>query len=205
MTQDPDEIDGSRGAQTRRSILSAAVERFALVGYQSTKVSDIAREVTISPAAVYSYFPNKRALFEEAVDHDASLYIAECFALLDDETFKLDWATVFVSLIAGLPTHPLARRVLNGDEGKSIERLADLPAVADLRARLAAALRRGQAQGDIRADIDPELMALGIEAMLMSVLIAIVQVGGEPDAARTAGLLALLDSALAVPGGQSEQ
>ena len=50
---------GSKGAQTRQSILRAAIVRFARDGFRPTSVADIAREAGVSGTLVYAYFPNK--------------------------------------------------------------------------------------------------------------------------------------------------
>jgi len=188
-----------RGERTRAAILDSAVRRFAVGGFQGTAVSDVAREVELSSAAVYAYFANKRALFTEAVDHDASRLIERSFAEIGRGDFDFDWAQILLRLLSTLPEHPLARRVLAGEEGKSVDRLLDLPAVVDVRNRFATELRHGMARGVVRHDIDPEQIAAGVEGLIMSLLIAVVQVGGAPDPVRATGLLALLDAAISPP------
>lgn len=57
----------SRGAppdETRRRIEDAAERLFRNMGYQKTAVADIARELGMSPANVYRFFPSKSAINE---------------------------------------------------------------------------------------------------------------------------------------------
>ena len=68
----PVETPGTKGDRTRRRLLDLAVRRFAADGYRRTSVSDIARDADLTPAAVYAYFAGKEALFQAAVDADAS-------------------------------------------------------------------------------------------------------------------------------------
>ena len=49
--------------QVRRSILDAAQELFVAEGYRNVSIRKIAEKVEYSPAALYSYFPSKDALF----------------------------------------------------------------------------------------------------------------------------------------------
>lgn len=178
-----------------------AVARFAAVGYQAASVADICREAGMSTTAAYAYFPNKEDLFAAAVDADVEGLIHEALEDVLAGQFDGDWQTVFLRLLGAVETHPLARRVLAGDEGKGAERLLVLPAEAALRAGLAAALRQRQSNGDVRADIDPETAAVGLETLVITVLIATLQTGGVADTERAAGILAVFDAALHVPVG----
>jgi len=53
-----------RAAATRLSILEVAEGLFRSLGYQKTTVADIARELGMSPANVYRFFPSKSAINE---------------------------------------------------------------------------------------------------------------------------------------------
>src|SRR5579885_3135693 len=103
----------TKGERTRRSLLEAAIERFAREGYRSTSVADIARDAGLSPTAAYAYFPNKEALFIAAVDEDAAGEIESLTPLLATE-WKGDWRLLIATLLGALDEHPLARRVLAG-------------------------------------------------------------------------------------------
>ncbi len=49
-------------AQTRAAIIDTAERLFRSLGYQKTTVADIARELRMSPANVYRFFPSKAAI-----------------------------------------------------------------------------------------------------------------------------------------------
>lgn len=49
---------------TRTAIVEAAERLFRTLGYQKTAVTDIARELHMSPANVYRFFPSKAAINE---------------------------------------------------------------------------------------------------------------------------------------------
>jgi AcrR family transcriptional regulator len=53
-----------RAAATRARILEVAEGLFRSMGYQKTAVADIARELAMSPANVYRFFPSKSAINE---------------------------------------------------------------------------------------------------------------------------------------------
>lgn len=54
----------SRADETRARIEEAAERLFRTMGYQKTAVADIARELGMSPANVYRFFPSKSAINE---------------------------------------------------------------------------------------------------------------------------------------------
>ena len=133
-----------KGQRSRARLLELAIERFASLGYQATSLADVCRVAGMSTTAVYAYFPNKEALFAAAIDADADGLIRDALGDVLDGEFSGDWATLLGNLLVGLDAHPLARRVLAGEEGKSADRLLVLPAEAALRRGLADALAAGQ-------------------------------------------------------------
>jgi AcrR family transcriptional regulator len=188
-----------KGVRTRHAILEEAIRQFAILGHKGSSVSSIARNVGLNPSAVYVYFPSKQALFEAAVDADAAGLIGEALPDLLAGTLDGQFGQIFTSLLSCLPSHPLARRVLEGKEGMGIERLAQLPSEIRLHRGLTTALRKGQEDGTVRSDIDPELCAIGLEAIVTALLIAILQTGGAPDPRTSAGVLAVLEASVESP------
>jgi AcrR family transcriptional regulator len=55
---------GAPAEETRRRIEDTAERLFRSMGYQKTAVADIARELGMSPANVYRFFPSKSAINE---------------------------------------------------------------------------------------------------------------------------------------------
>ncbi len=51
---------------TRETILDAAITQFSRFGFKKTRLVDIAAALDISAAALFRYFPDKRALYESA-------------------------------------------------------------------------------------------------------------------------------------------
>jgi AcrR family transcriptional regulator len=190
----------TKGERTRARLLDAAVRRFAADGFRRTSVAAVARDAEVTPAAVYAYFPSKEGLFEAAVDTDAAALILETLEELEPAGGALDeaWPQLIGTLLAGLDHHPLARRVLAGHEREALPRLLGLPALADLRAVLAASLAADQEKGVVRADVDPGVLALGLESIVLSLLMSILVVG-DIDPERQAGVIAVMGAALSPP------
>jgi AcrR family transcriptional regulator len=190
----------TKGERTRRRLLELAVRRFANEGYRATSVSAIAREAGISQATVYAYFDSKEALFEAAVDVDAADLIAEARAAVDDD---LPLATriprLLVSFREQVAHHPLARRVLAGQEPEVIGRVADLPALREITAQFAERLAQAQTAGELRADVDVDELAIGIETVVLALLMAIVQVPAAEADQRESAVLTVFQALLSPP------
>jgi AcrR family transcriptional regulator len=189
----------SKGERTQARILESAIERFGTNGFRATSVAAIARDAGVSAAAPFAYWPSKEALFDAAVDADARAVIVELLgSVTPDATVEL-WLGLVPALLSVLGGHPLARRVLGGQEPESIDRLLRLPAFDDLRTLLAAVIADGQQKGEVRADLDPAMAAIGIESVTIAMTMAVLQLRDDPDPARTAGVAELLVAAFRPP------
>jgi AcrR family transcriptional regulator len=59
--------------ETRARIMDQAHALFRRFGYIKTTVADIARELDMSPANIYKFFPSKNAIIETAADRNLDL------------------------------------------------------------------------------------------------------------------------------------
>lgn len=195
--------------QRRESILKAAVQVFTETGYRAGKVSDIAARVGVTEPVIFQNFGSKAALFAAVLDRVAGELRAELQALVEH-----------YGSAAGLLAHALSPSHVGrlhaagghgaGGHGALFADAAALIAEPDLtepglaeparRAARAVAghltdlLRRGQADGDIRADLDPEAAAW----LLLSILSAVpFRSAAMPDPERLeAGVAAIALQAL---------
>jgi AcrR family transcriptional regulator len=189
----------TKGELTRAVILEAAIARFGRDGFRATSVADICRDAGVSGTAAYAYFPNKEALFLAALDEDAAAVIHEGLGDVADASVE-DWRQRLIfTLVDAVTRHPLARRVLAGLEPDVTERVLDIPALAELRKACAERIRNEQLGGRVRADIDPMTIGAGLVSIMLSLLMALVQVG--PQVALTYGrdVAAVLEAALDAP------
>lgn len=197
-------------AQRRESILAAAVEVFSAAGYRAGKVSDVAALVGVSEPVIFQNFGSKAALFAAVVDRVAGHVQAELDRLAGQQ-----------GSAAGLLAHALEPGHLHGQPGTghhahgfgahgvlfsdafALIGEPELTEAARRAARtiaghLADLIRRGQADGDIRAGLDPEPTAW----LLLSVLstrafrAAVAPGPGRVEDGVTALALRLLDPEL---------
>jgi len=151
-------------AQRRESILAAAVAVFSASGYRAGKVSDVAALVGVSEPVIFQNFGSKAALFAAVVDRVAG-----------DVRAELERLAGRPGSAAGLLAHALepghphsmhaheqgfgAHGMLFSDAfaliGEPELTEAARRAARTIADHLADLIRRGQADGDISADLDP--------------------------------------------------
>lgn len=189
-----------RGEQTRRTILDAAVARFARDGYRATSVADIARDASVGGTVAYTYFPSKEALFIAAVDDDAAAAIGAGLPSLEDDSGSGDWPLrLILDLFASVEHHPLARRLLGGLEPEITSRVLEIPAVNELRKACIERVRASQLAGSVRADVDAPALGNGILTISLSLLMSMVQIGADAADAYGEDVAAVFHAALAQP------
>jgi len=75
------EASPTRADATRLRIEETAERLFRSMGYQKTAVADIARELGMSPANVYRFFPSKSAINEAIAERILGALLAEVQAI----------------------------------------------------------------------------------------------------------------------------
>ncbi len=199
-----DQAPETKGAQTRRAILQAAIARFGRDGFRSTSVADIARDAAVGGTVAYAYFPSKEALFLAAVDEDAAGVIQEGLATVLDVADVRRWHdSLIFTLVDAVGRHPLARRLLAGLEPEVTVRVLEIPALTELRKACTELLRTGQATGTVRPDIDPNAVANGIVSLMLAVLMSVTQLGSQAAVAHSQDVAAVFEAALTAPRGTS--
>jgi AcrR family transcriptional regulator len=174
----------TKGERTRRRLLELAIEQFGRKGFRATSVTEITREAGLTQAASYAYFESKSDLFREAVNTDVMELISSATEPLQETPVRDLLPSVLVLLAAKLAEHPLAVRVLSGQEPEAVAQLTELPALLDVRALLSERLAEAQASGELRADVDPARLATGLQVVLLSLLMGMtISRGTGPEPA----------------------
>ena len=187
----------SKGERTRRRLVEVAIERFGRRGYRATSVSEIARTTGLTQAAAYAYFANKEELFLAAVDTDADALVSQAIEQIDGELPVRALVPAFlIHIFTALDTHPLARRVLAGQEPDAIAQLVELPAVRHFSEFAVERFREGQTRGEVREDVDLAVIAAGLEALVLGLLFSTVQSGGIATPRHQEGVVAAFDAML---------
>lgn len=197
-----------KGERTRRRLLELAIEQFGRKGFRSTSVTEITRGAGLTQAASYAYFENKVDLFRAAVNADVEALLDSVVPTLRETPVHQLLAATLVYLAAKLDEHPLAVRVLCGHEPDAMDQLRDLPALIEVRSVLAERLRVAQEAGEIRRDVQPDVLATGLQILLLALLTSLT-IGRGAEASDApgitpapdviAGVMAVFDAVLAPP------
>jgi AcrR family transcriptional regulator len=200
--------------QRRESILDAAVEVFSVAGYRAGKVSDVAALVGVSEPVIFQNFGSKAALFAAVVDRVADDVRAELDRLAGRPGSASDLLAHALTVHAHDPRahgqHGLgAHGVLFADAFALIAE-PEITEPARRAARtiadhLADLIRRGQADGDIRADLDPEPAAWLVLSVLSTRAFRLAVMPGQDrleDGVTALALHALLPGP--APGGPAQ-
>ncbi|MGV9860475.1 TetR/AcrR family transcriptional regulator [Gordonia sp. NPDC003425] len=168
---------GSR-ASTRDRLLDVAAAHFAGNGFRHTSLAAVARELSITPSAIYFHFASKEQLFFAAYDRQAAM-LADAVFTEDPEAVGDGYLkALLLSLLAAMPDYPLVMRVVRGDEPELLPRLTNGEVSRRLRTAIEVSLDYGQRAGRVRAGIDVERVSLGLESIMMALLLTAVQTGG---------------------------
>ena len=119
--------------------MGAAVRRFEMDGCARTSIADVARDVGISAAAVYRYFPDKDALFVAAVDAEMEGLVDESLPImLADPGVSIPTMIrrMAESLTAALRDRPLVARALSGSEPMPPQHILAIPRLGAIRTEL---------------------------------------------------------------------
>jgi TetR/AcrR family transcriptional regulator len=144
-----------------RRIEAAARRLFANRGYAGTSMAEIAAAARVSKATVFHHFRSKRTLYESLVGDAMAGFREQLVPLLDAEGdlqgSLREFAAAHVERLTRMQgtMRLIAREMLSGTSASS-----DLLAGSGMSQNfslLVDALRRGQAQGTVRAEVDPGL------------------------------------------------
>ncbi len=73
--------------EKRDEILAAAQRRLGIYGYEKTTMNEIAKDISMSKAALYYYFPDKQSLFKAVIEKEQKEFIGKIereMALIED-------------------------------------------------------------------------------------------------------------------------
>jgi AcrR family transcriptional regulator len=156
-----------RGAARREQILDAAVELFALRGYRSSGLLELADRVGMTHAGILHHFGTKEDLLravmarrDEILDRQADEF--EGKGIVGLRTIRDPFEPEILTRLATVlrtenldPGEPLHDYFVKGNER--------------VRALIAGEIQRGQQAGEVRDDVDPDVKAIEILAFSIGI------------------------------------
>jgi AcrR family transcriptional regulator len=165
------------------SVLRGAVKVFNKRGYDGTSMEDLSRELGITKSAIYHHVTGKQELLRLAVNRalDGLFAVLDDISVLDAPAMtrleELTRSSVLL-LVGELPFVTLLLRVRGNTK---VERHA-LERRREFDAAVASLVTQARAEGDLRPDVDPAVIARLLYGMINSVVEWYRPAGaGRPD------------------------
>lgn len=175
--------------KTRRKIYHAAIELMTERGYDNVAITEICERADVANATFYLHFPTKASLITpfydevyEQVGEQLQSYGGTSIEKLELLRAALanEWSRhgpLLLQILGELATQPKAATALND-------------AASGIAEMIAGIVREGQANGEMRASLDPGIVASALLAVWNGVMMQLAH-GADPDWARLANRQAL--------------
>jgi TetR/AcrR family transcriptional regulator, fatty acid metabolism regulator protein len=192
-----------RSIDKRRLLLDAAVRVFARKGFHAARVGDVAEEAGVAYGLVYHYFRSKDELLETIFRESWGRLVAALDSLASaDKPAPERLRLIGAAILRTWRDDPSLVTVLVREIGRSPqlqERIGELRAVFTIIRRV---IDDGQASGELRSDLDPQLATWifygGIEEILTGWVMGQLPDGEDAVARAERTLLDLMCGGLAV-------
>jgi TetR/AcrR family transcriptional regulator, fatty acid metabolism regulator protein len=167
----------------RERILDAAVRVFAAEGFYKAKVSQIAAAAGVADGTIYLYFKNKDDLLIQLFEDRMEQVNSTLRAALASETSAAERLRRVVKLhLELIQQNPHMGEVITVElrqSAKFIKEYAN-PKFGEFLRLIAGAIVAGQANGELRSDLDPYIMARALFGALDEIALAwLVKTGGS--------------------------
>jgi AcrR family transcriptional regulator len=148
-------------AETRALILATAKALFVEKNYENTTIRVIAKQAGVAVGTVFVHFPDKSALLAAALYEDIEQVLAEAFATIPQTTLKAQLLHLAQSLYNYYAQNPSLSRTLvkesmfmGGEWGAILT-----GQIQRFIVEAAQLCRTAQAKGDMRSDLECDLVA----------------------------------------------
>ena len=187
LTAGRQEIEVTKGEQTRREIVRKSAPLFNQKGYEGTSLSDLMEATGLQKGGIYRHFSGKEELATEAFDYSWGKAVSgrlEGVAEVPDRVNRLKkMIENFVQLRAGLVPGgcPLMNTAVEADDGNAALRARAKKALQNWTVRLSKIATEGIEKQQIDHHIDPlKLSQLIIGSLEGALLISRLQNSDEP-------------------------
>ncbi len=156
---------------TRATLLDRATREFADRGFDGARIDEIAASAGINKRMIYAYFGDKDGLYRAVLDGclAQALELAREGAVPAGATLRERAEAIIRRFFGYLSAHPDFVRLLtwealsNDRRGRKIL----LPRLEAGLEPLRAIVRKGVEEGEFRADLDPRVFLLAVNALLL--------------------------------------
>lgn len=186
-----------RGRRTRQALLDAAEVVFGERGYHSATLVDITQRARVALGTFYLYFPDKKAAFGELVRALNRTLRAEIQSAIAPLSHRLEMEEVgFETFFSFVRRHRNLYRIIR--QAEFVDEELYRWHYRTLAEGYVRGLAAAQANGQVRADLDPETLAYALMAIAEGLGMRwVLWEDRLPDATARATISRLLRSGLA--------
>ncbi len=151
-----------RPGHNRETVLRRAIDLFNRQGYDATSIGDLAGDLGVTKSAIYHHFDSKEALLASALD-EALEGIGRAVdeaarANRDGSAYDRLRATVAAAVRILVEHQPAVTLLLRVRGNSEVEKSA-LKRRRRIDEQLASLVRQAAREGDLRSDVDPDLIS----------------------------------------------
>ena len=183
---DSQEVPVSRRSRkkerTRRSIYNASMALFAKRGFEGVTIEDICTEADVAKATFFLHFPNKAALMFEAIgklSEELRELTAEPLPSAREDLQRITRWLLEHWAKSREVMEPMFREILSAPAAQ-LHAQPEAMALADLIVDI---VRRGQASGELRKDLLPEIAATSFMGSCFTIISVLVRQSPKADIA----------------------
>jgi TetR/AcrR family transcriptional regulator, transcriptional repressor for nem operon len=155
-----------RGRATRQRIIERSASVFNKHGYAGTSMAELMAATGLEKGGLYRHFKSKQMLAAAAFDYAWETVRAPRQRGLDDCNSYVGKLLLFVrNFVEEEPPRlsggcPLLNTAVDSDDGNAVMRGRVRAALDQWRSTLSGFVRNGQAEGELRGEIDPDTVAV---------------------------------------------
>jgi AcrR family transcriptional regulator len=172
-SEEPGRRPRGRPGYDRDTVLRRAIELFIRQGYDATSINDLAVDLGVSKSALYHHFASKEALLSAALDEGlaglSSAVDAAADATRDGTAYDRLRATVEAAVHILVEHRPAVTLLLRVRGNSPLEQSA-LERRRHIDEQLARVVRQAAEEGDLRDDVDPEVISRLVFGMVNSLV-----------------------------------
>ena len=190
-TPSPEAATEDRPPDRRKQILRAAVEVFAERGFHRTRVSDIAKRAGVAYGLIYHYFESKDDVLNSVFEDNWAVFLKVLREIeASDRSSGEKLSAIADLLVDALRIAPALIQVIIQEVSRS-DRFAQANKVGAFHEAFAvvgAIISGGQARGEIRPGLDPQVGAIlyfgALETVCTAFMLRSIPCTTDEEAAR---------------------
>ncbi|HEX5724741.1 MAG TPA: TetR/AcrR family transcriptional regulator [Longimicrobiaceae bacterium] len=174
------------GEQTREHIVRQAATLFNQQGFSGASLSDIMAATGLQKGGIYRHFESKEALALEAFDYAVQCMTERFTAALEGKRHAIDRLGAVITVFAEVPRNPpvpggcpMLNASIENDDGNPALRERARAAMDGLRALIRRTAKDGIARGEVRPDVEVDLLATVMISTLEGAVM-LSQLYGDP-------------------------